>query len=73
MEAMRPPRASREAGYEYRDVILGGSVRISAQIAEMARSGWELIDIQAPHYGSLTVVGRFKRAIPPPAVVEREP
>ena len=65
-------RVPREGRYEYCELFLGGSGRTTEQIAEMVRSGWELIDIQVPHYGSLTIVGRFRRVDMPPAAVDSE-
>jgi hypothetical protein len=51
-------------GWEYRAVFLGGGQRSEATIAALAREGWELTHVAAPHHGTLTLIGHFRRRRP---------
>jgi hypothetical protein len=61
-----PQRAPREAAWDYRALPLGGTSRAADQIAALARMGWELEHVSAPHYGMLTLIGYFRRRVPAP-------
>jgi hypothetical protein len=57
------PRAAprRDDDYEYRAIVLGGQRGLDRRVKALEHVGWELIGVSAPHYGSLTIVGRFRR------------
>ncbi len=66
---MSGARLDAADGWEHRALALGtGSARAADEIAALAVAGWELKHL-APHHQTLTLVGYFRRLIPPASLL----
>lgn len=64
------PLVSSDSGWQRCAVTLGAKNDVEAEIAELAREGWEVEFVTAPHYGRLLLIGYFRRRCDVPQMAD---